>query len=43
MDKDGLDIYFLNRATVRNVTSSFQLQGVFQQPSVFKGTRAHMP
>ena len=29
MDKDGLDLYFLNRATMHHVTSSAQLQQVF--------------
>lgn len=29
MDKDGIDIYFLNRATLLNVTSSSQLLDVF--------------
>jgi hypothetical protein len=33
MDKDGLDIYFLNRATMLNVTSSAQLQQVFSTPA----------
>src|SRR4051812_34223468 len=32
MDKDGLDIYFLNRATMLNVTASEQLNPVFAQP-----------
>jgi hypothetical protein len=32
MDKDGLDLYFLNRATVLNVTSSEQVAGVFNAP-----------
>jgi len=32
MDKDGLDIYFLNRATLLNVTASSQLDAVFAAP-----------
>ena len=32
MDKDGVDLYFLNRATVLNVTSSQQVDHLFQQP-----------
>jgi len=33
MDKDGLDLYFLNRATMLNVTSSEQLGPVFAAPA----------
>jgi hypothetical protein len=32
MDKDGVDVYFLNRATVLNVTSSEQIAPVFASP-----------
>jgi len=32
MDKDGVDLYFLNRATVTGVTSSEQVAGVFAAP-----------
>lgn len=32
MDPDGLDLYFLNRATLHGVTSSEQLHAVFAQP-----------
>jgi len=32
MDKDGLDLYFLNRATVMGVTSSEQVANVFNAP-----------
>lgn len=32
MDKDGLDIFFLNRATLSGVTSSAQLEPVFAAP-----------
>lgn len=33
MDRDGLDIYFLNRATLSHVTSSAQLDPVFASPA----------
>ena len=33
MDRDGLDIYFLNRATLSHVTSSAQLDAVFASPA----------
>jgi hypothetical protein len=32
MDKDGLDIYFLNRGTVRGVSHSSQLESMFANP-----------
>jgi hypothetical protein len=32
LDKDGVDLYFLNRATVLNVTSSAQVEAVFANP-----------
>lgn len=33
MDRDGLDLYFLNRATMHHVTSSQQLHQVFAAPA----------